>query len=158
MIPVITPVGLAAYNQLKVSAPSDPYLGDYVHQTFGLVKCVYDFTKNGGAIGALNLPDDHGNQLILPAGTILVRSFLDVITAPTSGGSATVALSSGEGAADVLAATAIASVTGFLTGIQDGTTTHMIKLTAPRQVQMTIATAALTAGKFNLFLSFVYGN
>lgn len=111
-----------------------------------VVDAVYDFAVQGGAIGTITLP------VQIPAKAIVIGGFLDVITAPTSGGSATVAINV-EGAADVQAPTAIASLTtGRKALIPVFTAASSVKTTIQRNVTVTIATAALTAGKFHIVL------
>lgn len=153
---------VALYN---ARAPFDdttppPYtkgIGNLIHESPNVLKAVYDFSVLGGAIGSVNLVDDLGNAAKLPLGAIITRTFIDVITAPTSGGSATVALTA-QTAGDLKAALAIASLTGLVEGLQTGAISAAVKLTADRQLLATIATAALTAGKFNLFVHYVLGN
>lgn len=113
----------------------------------GFLKLTYDTVKYSGAVGTLLLP------VTLPIGTIITGGFVDVDTALTSGGLATVALGLNTNV-DLLAATAIASFTGILPIIPVGTAATMVKLTADRQLRMTIATAALTGGKFDLYLDY----
>jgi hypothetical protein len=125
-----------------------------------LYKGCYDFGTQGGAIGTIALFDpvySKTQALVLPANFIVMQCIIDVITAPTSGGSATLALTSGQGAGDLLTATAKASFTGILAGVPVGTAATAIKIPAAQAnpgstVSVVIATAALTAGKFNVFL------
>lgn len=125
------------------------------------VRCTYDFTNVGGAISAINLKSSTTDALLkpatnctLPKGAIVWEAFVDTVTTPTSGGSATIALSTGQTAADLLAATAIASYTGILAAIPVGTAAAAIKLTADRVPTATVATAALTAGKFYVIINY----
>ncbi len=113
----------------------------------GYVKATYDFAIHGGAVG------DNELDLTLPAGAIVYNGFINVITAPTSGGAATVALKI-EGAADLLGATAIASVTGQLDSVADGTAANAVVLTAERTLTVTVATADLTGGKMDVYLQY----
>lgn len=113
----------------------------------GIVKVVYDFDTHGGAVGANPI------NFKLPANAIILDGLVDVITAPTSGDLATVALTL-ESAGDLLAATAIADVTGQLNLVADGTAANAVKTTAERTLAVTIATAALTAGKMNIFIRY----
>lgn len=114
----------------------------------------YDFAVDGGAVSDITLRslagDIQGNTL--PSGAVITGGYLDIETAVTSGGSATVALKA-EGAADLLAATAPASLTtGRKDIIPDSTGSATVKTTAVRSVVATVATAALTAGKFRVVL------
>lgn len=128
-----------------------------VHQSSGVIKCVYDFAVLGGAVSTISLVDDLGNAAVLPNKALITRAVIDWVTTATSGGSATVALQS-KTAADILAATAVASCTGFLDGVPDGTAAHFVKLTADTTIKVVIGTAALTAGKANIFIYYVYSN
>lgn len=120
------------------------------------MRCVaarYDFAVHGGAVGAIGL------RVSLPSGAVVVNSELRVRTAPTSGGSATIALGI-EGAADIVAATAIGSApwstTGLKLGIPDfATVADQFITTAVREITATIGTAALTAGVFDVYIWYV---
>lgn len=132
-------------------------LGNKISESLGCVVGTYDFSTQGGAIGTLSLKDSTGNVVKLPANALIVNAFTVVRTALTSGGSATIALNS-EGAGDLLAATAVASFSSAakLQGVPDfGTLADSVLTTAERTLQTTIATAALTAGKFNVFVFYV---
>ena len=111
----------------------------------GSARDVYDFSIHGGAVGTITLP------LEIPDNAVITECMVDVITDPTSGGSATIALGLNT-TTDLLAATAIASVTGIVVAKEQAAA---FKLTAARQLQVTIATAALTAGKFAVALKWV---
>ena len=132
-----------------------------VRRSFRVFKGVYDFSVQGGAIGAIALYDPVFGKAVplnIPANFIIWECLIDVITAPTSGGSATIAFNSGQTTADLLAATAIASITGFVAGIPVGTAASAIKVPSTQAqpgsaVTITVATAALTAGKFNVHLT-----
>ena len=117
----------------------------FTPQLGGIAKATYDFSVHGGPVGDIEL------DLKLPANAIVYQGLIDVVTAPTSGGSATVALKI-EGAADLLAATAISSVTGQLDTIPDGAAANVVKTTTEQTLTVTVATAALTAGKFHVYL------
>lgn len=117
----------------------------------GIVKATYDFAVHGGAIGTINL------DLKLPDNAIIYGGMFDVLTDPTSGGSATVALGLNT-TTDLKGATAIASITGLVALVPVMTAGTAVKLTAERQLKVTIATAALTAGKFNVFLYYLLGD
>lgn len=118
------------------------------------IKCHYDFSKQGGAIGTLNLLDDLGQKCQLPNKAIIRDVLIDAVTTATGGVGATIALSSGQGAADLKAATGFASYTGLLAGIPVGSAATAIKLTADRNPTLAIATAALTAGKLNVHIQY----
>ncbi len=108
----------------------------------------YDFAKEGGAVGDITL---RGGQI--PKGAVVHEGKLLGITLPTSGGSPTVALKL-VGAADVLAATAIANLDdGDIVDCAAVGTTPIL-LAANASLVATVAVAAMTAGKFRVALEF----
>lgn len=108
----------------------------------------YDFAVDGGAVSTIVLRSDDGP---LPAGSIVIGGLVDVLTAVASA-TGTVALQA-EGAADVLAATGAAGLTlGRKSVVPAFTGATSLKTTVSRSPAMAIATAALTAGKFDLIL------
>ena len=113
-------------------------------------KAEYDFSTDGGGQGDIAL------GVTIPDNAIVIGGFLEGITAVTSGGSATVAIKL-QSAADILAATGKASITG--TAVLPGAAVMAapFKLTAPRVVTITVATADLTAGKFNVWIEYFVG-
>lgn len=118
-----------------------------------LAVCLYDFAVDGGAVGDIALRGDS----VIPSGAIITDVLIHVDTALTSGGSATVAIKS-EGAADLNAADAISGAPWSTTGAKRGdltATTAPVKTTAARTVTATVGTAALTAGKFSVYVSYL---
>jgi hypothetical protein len=113
--------------------------GEYRQPAYGCAS--YDFALNGGATGDISL------GLKVPANVIIYTGFVYVRTAPTSGGSATVALKLSS-SADTLTATAIGSLT--INSITKITLTP--RTTAETTLTATVATAALTAGRFQVTL------
>ncbi len=141
----------------------------YVHSRLGRDNMsgkaveVYDFAVHGGAVSTITLP------LKLEAGTIIKEAYAFVETAGASGGSATIALGMNTNT-DLLGATAVASfstnaVISLLpnyTAALDGNAASggvigstPIRLTADRQLKVTIATAALTAGKIVVYMEYI---
>lgn len=130
-------------------------LGKLLNQKRGLMKAVYDFSVLGGAVGTLNLVDDNGDVILLPSKAIVTQVYCDVVTAMASaGGTGTIALGVNT-TVDLLAAVDADTKSGVFAGIPIGTAGTMVKCTAARHVQATIATEALTAGKLNVFVEFV---
>lgn len=132
-------------------------LGAKLSQSLGCVVGTYDFSKQGGAVGSFSLKDKDGNSVKLPSGSLILNAFAVVRTALTSGGLATIALTS-EGAADLLAATAVASFSSAakLQGVPDfGTLADSVLTTAERTLTATVAVAALIAGKFDVYVFYV---
>lgn len=130
-----------------------PYTGGY--PTVGAIKSVrgrYDFAVDGGAVGDIELSAN------LPANAVVLGGFVEVDTVPTSGGAATVAVKV-EGAGDIVAAAAISGAPWSSTGrkdiVPDFTGSAMVKTTEARKITATVATAALTAGVFDVVLFYV---
>lgn len=117
-------------------------------------RALYDFAVDGGAVSAITLRGD-----TVPSGAIVVDAFVEVETAVTSGGAATVSLGV-ESAADLRAAATLAtapalSTTGTKRSAVRNGSTDPAKTTAARSVVATVATAALTAGKFSVVVAYV---
>lgn len=133
------------------------------------IAALYDFAIHGGAVGAIPL------RVRVPSGAIVVNSFVHVLTAPESAGSATIAITL-ESAGDILAATAFdaAPFDGTLglgrarytpglrapdigdlpVEIDDSAAASFVVTTAEREITLAIGTAALTAGRINVFLQY----
>lgn len=112
----------------------------------------YDFAVDGGAVSAITLRGDS-----IPSGAVIVDVLLHVETAVTSGGAATLAIGT-EAATDMNAADAVSGAPWSTTGAKRGdftATTAPVKTTAARGIVATIATAALTAGKFSVLVWYV---
>lgn len=132
-----------------------PYSGGYPRATdLKAVRGRYNFAVDGGAVGDIDLT----SSAQIPANAVVLGGFVEVDTVVTSGGSATVAVKV-EGAADIVAAAAISGAPWSTTGrksvvpVFTGATT--VKTTAARKIQATVATAALTAGAFDVVLFYV---
>jgi hypothetical protein len=120
-------------------------------QTF---QYVYDFTVLGGATGSIPLTQTNGP---LPTNFIIQNAFIDVISGLTGGAGSTGALTTGQGAGDLVVATLIAGVPYSTTGVKVtipllGTIGTWIKTSAQRSPALVIAVNAVTAGKFNLWV------
>lgn len=138
-----------------------PEIGTILNRTKNAMVAVYDFAVEGGAIGTLKLLDDQGNKAILPPGAIITNVVANVITGVTSLGAATLAFGSGVGGAtaDLLAATAKAALgVGFVDGIPAGTAATWVgpvTVGLGSQLTVTVAAAALTAGKIYFNIEYV---
>jgi hypothetical protein len=142
--------------QLNQNKPSTARLGDKsVAEKIHTLRAKYDFAVQGGAVGAVTLLDvSTGKSAVLPKGAIVRHCIIDVITPATTSASGTLALSTGQTAADLKAATAAASYTGLLACVPVGTAASAIKLTADRTMVGAIATGALTAGKLYVIVQY----
>jgi hypothetical protein len=113
-------------------------LGAPASQSIEVVRVTYDFAKDAGATGSLDLFEAK------VACAVKLRYIL-VETAVTSGGSATIAAGKATGGTGMLSA---AAISGFSAGaVVNPTTQNSLKLVAGEKIDMTIATAALTAGR-----------
>jgi len=113
----------------------------------------YDFAIDGGVVGDIVLRGDSD----LPSGAIIVDAGINVETPVTGGGSATLALKI-EGAADLQSAAAVTGAPWSTAGAKRATftaTTAPVKTTAARTVTATVGTAALTAGKFQVWVDYI---
>ncbi|MDR6305894.1 hypothetical protein GGQ85_003620 [Nitrobacter vulgaris] len=119
----------------------------------------------------------HGLGVYIPAKAIITRAWVDVVTTFADGASdsATIALSV-QGAGDLVAAIAISNASNVwdagLRGTKVGAfaldgnaltqvamaaagAATFVKTTAVREITATVATAALTAGKLNVFVEYL---
>ena len=119
-------------------------------------KFTYDFSVAGGAVGIIALTDDQGSAQTLPDNAVIISSHVEVLTGVTSGGAATVAFGIGGTPALFLAATGKASLGAGGTLLGEAATPT--KLTADKSVIASVATAALTAGKFNVWVRYYQGD
>lgn len=116
-------------------------------------RAYYDFATDAGAIGALNLRGDK-----LPAGAVVLSTYIRVDTLVTTAASGTVSLGI-ESAVDVRAAVVPGSAVAIdSTGTKLGVTTRAtaaVVCTVDRHVVATIATGAITAGKFSVLVEYL---
>jgi len=113
----------------------------------------YDFAKDGGAVGNVNLRGP-----ALPSGAIVTDALVHVDTPLGSGGGATVAVGV-ESTTDVQAAAAVSGAPWSSGGPKRGSaltaSATPVKTTARRQPRLTVASAALNAGKLRVRLTYV---
>lgn len=132
--------------------------GVLLNQKRGLIKAVWDFDDQGGAVGTLNLLDDQGTLITIPDNTIIVQGWIDPYTAMTStsnDGEISFALNTAE---DLLADVDADSIGTTITAlIPAGAAANMVKATAARNIVMEVKVNALLSGAFSLFLEYCYG-
>jgi hypothetical protein len=109
----------------------------------------YDFAIDGGAQGTISL---HGPAI--PLNAYVNAAFYQIITPFTSGGLATVALTSGQAAGDVATAAAFDNAK-YATGVHTAAV-HQLT-TGSKQPAIVIAVADLTAGKIKVFFDISEG-
>ncbi len=111
----------------------------------------YDFDLFGGAQGTIYLATNVGGQGALPSGFVITRAILEVITPLDSASHlATVALSSGESAGDLQAATLVSGAPWSSAGLKN--ITALFKTTNSDNPIIDVAVQDLTAGKFTLHI------
>ena len=104
----------------------------------------------------------HGVGVSLPIYAIVVGGFVDVNTAFTSDGSATVAIHT-QAANDIISAAAVSGAPYSTIGRKAITPkantpeSTSVKMSAAREITCTVAVAALTAGKLSGYLYYVEG-
>lgn len=144
-------------NQASPNQMAKQALGTFsVQEKVHVQKAMYSFAVQGGAIGTGNLIDPVTLKSVsLPKGAIVVDCVIDVITPGTTSASGTIALGTGQAGNDLKAALAAASYTGRVACVPVGTAATMIKLTADRVPTYTIATGAITAGKWIVLIYYI---
>jgi len=123
--------------------------GQYVGRT-KWARAYYDFATDGGAIGAIVLRGDK-----IPAGAVVLAAYINVGTAVTTAASGTVALGI-VGAADVRTAVVPGSgVNIATTGTKASALTGPLDVAADADVTATVATGAITAGRFSVLVEYI---
>ena len=110
----------------------------------------YDFAADGGAQGAITL----ATTATLPDNAVIVGATLNSTTAATSGGAATIAVGTTAGSAANSIKTAEAVGSFSADALINGTVTFAapVKMTAAGNINITVATADLTAGVIEITL------
>lgn len=114
-------------------------LGGFLADKSGHAILTYDFANDAGAIGSLNLGEAKQKMVIKNA-------YAHVVTACTSGGSATVAIGTTDDADGILDTTS-GAVANLVADAVLFEATDKLFLDVGDKVVLAIATAALTAGK-----------
>lgn len=113
----------------------------------------YDFAVEGGVVGSIDLAAD-----TIPANSVILGGFVDVITPLTGGASATFGVGV-ESGADIVAAAAVTgapwSTVGRKSVIPAFTGAASVRTTAARTIKGIIGTAALTAGQVDVYLAYL---
>lgn len=147
---VVSAMAIIEGARQRLGATSDQNTAGSAFGGVEVIRAKYKFSEDGGAVGTIGLMDAAN----VPANFVAYNGWVDVIVAPTSGGSATVAVQL-EAANDIINAAAISgapwSTTGRKAIIPVGAATS-VKTTAARNISAVIGTAALTAGEFDVYL------
>lgn len=125
--------------------------GALTRSGFQVYRGDYSFAVDGGAVSTIALT----GGTIIPSGAILLAAYIEVVTPPTSGGAATIAVQV-ESAGDVQAAAAVSGAPWSTTGVKLSSARTFaaapVKTTAARDISIVIATATLTAGAFRVYV------
>jgi hypothetical protein len=128
-----------------------------------VARFVFDWSAKDSAGAANSAVGAHGMKITIPAHSLIVGGFVDVNTVPTSADStATIAIKV-EGANDIISAAAVSgapwSTIGRKAIIPKANTPEStsVKTTAAREITVTVAVQALTAGKFTGYLYLLPG-
>jgi hypothetical protein len=117
------------------------------------LKATYSFAVHGGTVGTIVVASG-----ILPQGAAILAAYVEVNTIPV-GATATIAVTTGQGADDIQAAAAISgapwSTTGWKLSSARTFAAAPLETTAARGVSVVIGTANLTAGIFDVHVFFV---
>ena len=118
----------------------------------------YDFAVLGGAAGAITLANKAGTGAqTIPDNALIVRAYIEVVTAATSDGSATIMLGF-TGDTNAFIAATRENTTPYTAGLLTELTAGIpIKTTGAVSVLATVATADLTAGKFIVWVEYYEG-
>lgn len=139
-------------QEVSVSSPSSTGTG--VVRTAHMK---YDFAVDGGAVSTITPV----LTAALPINSIILGGVINITTSLTSGGSATIALgtTAGSSTTALKGATAVASWTSGVTLplVPVFTAATFVKMTAAGSLDLTVATAALTAGVFEVIVQYVVG-
>tara|TARA_R110000824_G_scaffold192052_1_gene374030 strand:- start:2630 stop:3151 length:522 start_codon:yes stop_codon:yes gene_type:complete len=121
----------------------------------------WTFGTDTATVAEHNLKDPLGNALSLPVGFVVTGGWLEVVTAVTSGGSATIIVGTQGTSNDpngFVTSIAKAALTANTVHPFDGALAHNTTAAGKRivttadPVSITIGTAALTAGKFYVYV------
>jgi len=123
------------------------------------VKFNYDFATHGGEFIPPFIPIRAATteSASIPANAVIVGVYMEVVTAPTSGGSATIKFGTQTNDDAFLAATAYNNAKFTANKITSLTGDLPLKMTAAEPVIINIGTANLTAGNINLFIEYYEG-
>jgi hypothetical protein len=117
-----------------------------------VARAIYDFATDGGAQGEIT----PALTAVIPDNAIVVGGIINATTAPTSGGSATIAVgtTAGSSATSIKAATAIAtfSADSLVATVPVFTAASSFKMSAAGSISITVGTADLTAGVIEVSL------
>lgn len=128
-------------------------LGTDLQYASGGLRGTYDYSVQGGAVGSVNLKGRLGENIVIPNGAIIKRCVIDTVTSLASATGSVVQLSS-KLVGDLKAFRNASAYSGRENCVPDGTISTVIKLASDTTLTFQIASEALTAGKFNVFVEY----
>lgn len=156
---MLTLAGQSTFDKCNDWVLAKNQLGHELSKTFNCVKGNWKFSRDGGAVGDFNLKGLDGVETVkIPTGAIILNAIVYVKAAVTSGGSLTLDVNS-EAANDLLAGTAVASLTlaAKVAGIPDfATLADSVVTTAERTLTISLNVAAATAGELDVYVFYVF--
>ncbi len=149
-------------SHAPLDGPPDAFggngVGTLLHRTPNLMKAVYSFAVNGGALGNIALNDDLGNAAVLPPNAIITQCVSNWTTAMTGSNNASVSVATAA-AADLISSASKASFTGIYPSStttptpQTPSTYIALGTTATGyQIYLNALTSAITAGIGNIYV------
>ena len=122
------------------------------------LKFQYDFDDLTGAQGAITLTDEDDAAQTIPDNACIVQAYVEGLASSTSGGSATYKLGISGDDDCFIAATAFNNGEFDAEALTELSAGIPLKTTAAVSVLATIATADITAGKFNVRVEYYEGD
>jgi hypothetical protein len=140
----------SAANVLWAVTPSGAAAGGSV---MSVAHAKYSFAADGGVTGLIT----PASTAVIPINAIIIGGHINVTTAVTSAGAATLAVgtSAGSAANSILTATAKASLTLAALINSTATLAAPVKLSAAGSITVTVGSADLTAGVVEIFVFYV---
>jgi len=124
------------------------YLGPTFQHGVETLRSVYDFSVDGGATGTYDLME-------ASADIVVTKVHAYVRTAVTSAGAATVEIGYTGDTDAIVTAKLQAALTIGAHLPEDGAATESFKIASGNKISLTIAVAALTAGKIEVMVQYV---
>lgn len=129
-----------------------------------LVKAKYRHSLHGGASVVAPttllayLDDEDGKDAVLPKNAVIKQVMIDAVTTPTAsavaGFTAPFLMIGINNSQDLLAPTAVASLSGRVAGIPIGTAATMVKTVASSALTIGLQGGSVTAGELNVFVEY----
>jgi hypothetical protein len=137
-------------NVLWAVSPSGAAVGGSV---MSVAHAKYSFAVDGGVTGLITPATD----AVIPVNAIIIGGHINVTTAVTSLGAATLAVgtSAGSSATSILTATAKASLTLAALINSTATLAAPVKMSAAGAITVTVGSADLTAGVVEIFVFYI---